>query len=186
MRVVLKELDYIESDFEYRSEVISEADSEFIKSINEFLATHPELKEIYDLNEKHFDTEGLILTDVYGTVKHRTSGKKIGMPILYYRANTAGTVHDGDTYAMGIPPDNHPDYYYEFLDNQALMYLGTPDGDTHPMSGNWQWFYEKTTNPNITSPPRPYNDQTFILQSAGPDGLYGTTDDVFNFNTGGY
>lgn len=45
---LLKELDYIESDFEYRSEVISEADSEFIRSVTDFLEKHPELKEIYD------------------------------------------------------------------------------------------------------------------------------------------
>jgi hypothetical protein len=48
VKKLLKELDYIESDFEYRSEVISEADSEFIQSVNEFLLLHPELKEIYD------------------------------------------------------------------------------------------------------------------------------------------
>lgn len=55
---LLKELDYIESDFEYRSEVISEADSEFIKCVNEFLKDHPELKEIYDkkINEKINET----------------------------------------------------------------------------------------------------------------------------------
>ena len=45
---LLKELDYIESDFEYRSEVISDADSKFINSINEFLLNHPELKDLYD------------------------------------------------------------------------------------------------------------------------------------------
>lgn len=48
VKKLLKELDYIESDFEYRSEVISEADSEFIQSVNDFLVSHPELKEIYD------------------------------------------------------------------------------------------------------------------------------------------
>ncbi len=48
IKKLLKELDYIESDFEYRSEVISEADSEFIKCVNSFLDAHPELKEIYD------------------------------------------------------------------------------------------------------------------------------------------
>lgn len=48
IKKLLKELDYIESDFEYRSEVISEADSEFIKCVNIFLEAHPELKEIYD------------------------------------------------------------------------------------------------------------------------------------------
>jgi|SaaInlV_165m_DNA_1040744.scaffolds.fasta_scaffold29088_1 hypothetical protein len=48
IKKLLKELDYIESDFEYRSEVISDADSEFINSVNNFLSLHPELKEIYD------------------------------------------------------------------------------------------------------------------------------------------
>jgi hypothetical protein len=48
VKKLLKELDYIESDFEYRSEVISEADGEFIQSVNDFLLSHPELKDIYD------------------------------------------------------------------------------------------------------------------------------------------
>lgn len=41
-------MDYIESDFEYRNEIISEADQQFINSINNFLTSHPEIKEIYD------------------------------------------------------------------------------------------------------------------------------------------
>lgn len=47
-RKLLKELDYVESDFEYRNEIISEADAQFISSINQFLQNHPELKELYD------------------------------------------------------------------------------------------------------------------------------------------
>lgn len=45
---LLKELDFIEMDYEYRTELISEADSEFMKSINLFLDKNPELKQIYD------------------------------------------------------------------------------------------------------------------------------------------
>lgn len=45
---LFKELDYMESDFEYRNEIISEADSEFIIQVNNFLEEHPRLKEIYD------------------------------------------------------------------------------------------------------------------------------------------
>ena len=45
---LFKELDYMESDFEYRNEIISEADSEFITQVNNFLEEHPQLKEIYD------------------------------------------------------------------------------------------------------------------------------------------
>ena len=45
---LFKELEYVESDFEYRSEIISEADSDFISKVNNFLEEHPSLKEIYD------------------------------------------------------------------------------------------------------------------------------------------
>lgn len=48
IKKLLKELDYIESDFEYRNEIISEADQQFINSINSFLISHPEIKELYD------------------------------------------------------------------------------------------------------------------------------------------
>ena len=45
---LLKELDFIESDYEYRNLVVHEADTQFINSITEFLSQHPELKKIYD------------------------------------------------------------------------------------------------------------------------------------------
>ena len=156
------------------------------------------LKEIYQTPIKGefgnpFNGENFVLTDVYGTAKHNTSGNKIGMPILYYKANTAGTLHDWDPAEFDITEGNgNADFIYCYHDNLSLLYLGTQDGDAHPMysypDGNdnygWQWFYKKTTNANVSN--TPYNDQTFILQSAGPDGLYGTPDDVFNFNIGGY
>jgi len=48
VKKLIKELEFIESDYEYRSEIISEADSEFIRSINEFLTQHPDIKDVYD------------------------------------------------------------------------------------------------------------------------------------------
>lgn len=48
IKKLFKELEYIESDFEYRSEIISEADYDFIGKVNNFLEGHPELKELYD------------------------------------------------------------------------------------------------------------------------------------------
>jgi rubrerythrin len=48
IKKLLKELEFTESDFEYRNLAVSEADSLFINSINDFLAQHPELKKIYD------------------------------------------------------------------------------------------------------------------------------------------
>ena len=48
VKKLLKELEYVESDFEYRSEVISGVDVDFIKCVNDFLILHPDLKDIYD------------------------------------------------------------------------------------------------------------------------------------------
>lgn len=44
---LLKELDYIQSELEYRNELITEADAQFMKYINQFLDENPELKKIY-------------------------------------------------------------------------------------------------------------------------------------------
>lgn len=48
IKKLLKELEFTESDFEYRNLAVSEADSLFIDSINTFLNHHPDLKKIYD------------------------------------------------------------------------------------------------------------------------------------------
>jgi hypothetical protein len=48
VKKLLKELDYIESDYEYRNEIITEADSDFMRKVNIFLNDYPELKELYD------------------------------------------------------------------------------------------------------------------------------------------
>lgn len=50
IRKLLKELDYIESEFEYTNEVISDADTSFMEGINFTLDKYPELKDKY--NEK--------------------------------------------------------------------------------------------------------------------------------------
>ena len=44
---LLKELDYIESELEYRHELVSEADNQFMIYISEFLEENPELKKLY-------------------------------------------------------------------------------------------------------------------------------------------
>ena len=48
IKKLLKELEFTESDFEYRNLAVSEADSLFIDSINTFLNHHPDLKKNYD------------------------------------------------------------------------------------------------------------------------------------------
>jgi hypothetical protein len=47
VKKLLKELDYIESELEYRHELVSEADNQFMIYISEFLEENPELKKLY-------------------------------------------------------------------------------------------------------------------------------------------
>lgn len=48
IKKLLKELDFIESDFIYKNEVISGADNDFIKEVNDTLDKHNELKIIFN------------------------------------------------------------------------------------------------------------------------------------------
>ncbi len=45
---LLKELEFVESDYDFKNEVVSEADGEFLNSVTKFLEGHPQLKELFD------------------------------------------------------------------------------------------------------------------------------------------
>jgi hypothetical protein len=94
---------------------------------------------------------------------------------------------------------NSPENIYDFRDNDLLLQMGMPwnPGYAHLMaSGNQntihgvpldksseRFFYHNTYDENIALPNgRPHNSDSFILISAGPDGEYGTGDDVTNFS----
>ncbi len=120
-----------------------------------------------------FREDAYVLCDIYE--KKRPSGKKTGMPILYYRANVKATAHD-------VNDPNNPANIYNYRDNQALVELGVP-GDSkavHPL-GDPKRFYLNTESdkPGMRGTPR--RADSYILISAGYDGLYGTADDVCNF-----
>lgn len=51
---LIRELEYIESDYEYKSEVLQSADVEFLNSVNKIVSSHPELKQIYDERTKQY------------------------------------------------------------------------------------------------------------------------------------
>ncbi len=122
-----------------------------------------------------------VLCDVYNRVKNQDTGKKIGMPILYYKADTSNTVHDPN----GPFPTASDDkgYIYNYLDNDELVKLKKPwDGSDHPLENEPERFYEITRDDRIdVDTGRPYRADSYILISAGFDGEYGTSDDVFNF-----
>ena len=48
VRRLLKELDYVKSDYEYKNEIVFEADNSFMRSLNEFLERNIVLKELFD------------------------------------------------------------------------------------------------------------------------------------------
>ena len=55
---LLKELDYIKSDFDCKNEIVSEADSSFMVELDSFLEKNLKLKELFNntLNEKNVET----------------------------------------------------------------------------------------------------------------------------------
>jgi len=148
-----------------------------------------QLRDIYK-EVGPFSGENFVLCDVFRTVTHLQSGKKVGMPILYYKANTSNTQHDFAN------PDN-PQNIYDYRDNQSLVMLGKPwdppsaGGTPHRLAMETGQqpgyrFYMNTTNDKLLSSSRaavrPYRADTFILISAGSDGEYGTPDDICNFD----
>ena len=119
-----------------------------------------------------------VLIDMYKQVKNTATGKDVGLPILYYKANklrigNSPAVADWDkinTYSIND----------SFCNSWGII---TSTGDWSDPVANASVFYNAIQNPNFPGPPaRPYRAESFLLQSAGPDGLYGTTDDMFNFD----
>lgn len=143
------------------------------------------LADIYGRgNTSLFAEEAFVLCDVYPNVTYlgRAGRELIGMPILYYKANTSNSRH-----ILRTPTDVRNNIY-NFVDNHVLVGLGAPweAGRKHPLFEDPKKFYEMTVNDQIDLDgdgvgDRPCRADSYILLSAGHDGLYGTDDDVFNF-----
>jgi hypothetical protein len=134
------------------------------------------LGELYS-NVGPFDGNDYVICDIYEHTTLITTGKKVGMPVLYYKANTSKTAHDIND------PDN-PGNIYNYRDNQALLALGVPGrpGLKHPLYENPKIFYKMTRDYQFAKTSKPQRADSFILLSAGADGLYGTKDDIANFD----
>ncbi len=127
-----------------------------------------------------------VLADAFPK-KMTLSGKECGMPILYYRANTSQIGNNPSSLNWGANTYNLNDSY---CDGQGIIRRPIPfqsSEPAHPLANcenderAANYFYGMIKNPNFTSPERPYRANSFLLHSAGPDGLYGTPDDMFNF-----
>ncbi len=147
-----------------------------------------------------------VLCDIYKVRKFIDSTGKIvsaGAPILYYKANTSSKIFDAN-----IPGATTVNRVYNYYDNSPVINLGklTSNGNSglaHPFAYGVDSpvFYDDITRYNpatspgyggsgigygirdmrMPKPNRPYNPDNYILISAGPDGYYGTADDIHNF-----
>jgi type II secretory pathway pseudopilin PulG len=139
------------------------------------------MRDIYGTSASTFLPTSYVLCDVYE--RQMASGRKTGMPILYYKANTANNLHDPNNFRPTI--DNPNGNIYNYWDNQQLVVSGKPwetsAGTPHALS-RWEQFYRNTQNHMLTTARQPYRSDTYILLSAGYDGEYGTVDDIFNFD----
>ena len=134
-----------------------------------------------------------VLCDVFSVKKitfakpgiNETTTQNAGTPILYYRANTSSK---SLTYAAGPGSSNPADLIYNARDNFPLINLGKladwnkpPAARRRHILEDFGFFYEYIRDPKVTARPWPYRPDSYILISAGPDGEYGTADDICNF-----
>jgi type II secretory pathway pseudopilin PulG len=137
------------------------------------------LGDLYS-NTAPFDSSQFVLCDVYTRVESKSTGKQVGMPVLYFRANTSNTLHEYS------PADNSANIY-NVDDNIEVVRLGMPwmrqppAGPLHQLASTPEKFYEETQNTKITTSVRPHHPDSYILLAAGFDGEYGTPDDIYNF-----
>lgn len=141
------------------------------------------LSTLYGTLPSGWTIDSFVLADMYKIKRNTATGKMIGSPILYYRADTTKTGHTSSS------PSTSTYNVWDVTGTMSVsgftkIFKSLSDGKTaHPLtSSTAAWFYERTQNPNFTTPARPYRADSFILHSAGPDGLYGNSDDVFNFD----
>ncbi len=125
------------------------------------------------------------LTLISGT---KTEIVTAGTPILYYKANTSNKSWFGK--------NKYFERIYNYDDNGAMLplinkvdltkrLLVNNTSDSVYPAGEWGTFYRYLTDPKF--PPGvilgewPVNADSYVLISAGVDGLYGTADDITNF-----
>ena len=166
-----------------------------------------QIRDIYDataggspLSYSGFDPNTYVLCDSYNRVTNKTTGKKIGMPILYYKADPTrtklGHPMPGVSPSDMITANAFGQYIYNYLDNQVLINMAMPWLSTayvHPLASAGgtpegvnitdcpKKFYDITRDPKVNTGDRPVRADSYILMSAGFDGEYGTKDDIYNF-----
>jgi len=134
-----------------------------------------------------------VFTDVFRKKKITLSNSdsvKVGSPILYYKANSTSR-----HFKVSPMPPYYDEWIYNVLDNDSIVKLRRLDKATakHHFASDYtapdpdnrtgiEIFYDTITNPNVQTHEKPFNAKTFILISAGWDGIFGTKDDISSFD----
>jgi len=149
------------------------------------------LGDIYSGTPQGLNTERFVICDSYSVRRH--GGAKTGMPVLYFRANTKYKLQDWDDEDTtgGEPTGGTLDDIYQYSDNEWIFRNASPEtGESHEID-DVASFEEAILNDQVldldldgdenTLIKVPYRADKYILMSAGKDGIFGNSDDIYNF-----
>lgn len=118
-------------------------------------------------------------------------GGRGGVPVIYNEQDNAHITGSMDTSFLGMDFGAGPlgsDYgdCFHYLANVGEMPDGPSDTDHDCQPGGRKSFAHTIYDPNATigtaaGIARPHRPDSYLLISAGPDGIYGSSDDVANF-----
>jgi prepilin-type N-terminal cleavage/methylation domain-containing protein len=149
-----------------------------------------------------YDSAAPVIVDVFRQKKiTRPSGSTtyVGTPVLYFKANRGARFFDrnGPTGSSNLGEWTYNYYDNDLADNgfYNLPNLKNPEDTTNDNLHHFdysyidpitnvngiEYFYDYITNKKIESFDQAQNPEGFLLISAGRDGIYGTKDDITNF-----
>lgn len=134
-----------------------------------------------------------VMCDVFGKwpvkLTVRSEHVKAGTPVLYFRANPVMKAIADVRQTLPANTD-YSIFTYNFADNEPIIKLLTdqllmrntvsPD-ESFGSNVGATWFYDQIRDKRISTSPTAMRRDSYILISAGHDGIYGTEDDIYNF-----
>ncbi len=157
---------------------------------------------IYTSGSDKYADRAPVITDIFRQKRITLSDGQnafVGTPVLYFRANRSSRIFkpDGASYNLGYQAANgYQNWIYDYYDNfgfYKLPHLKEPENTQYQHRfdddyahtdgrGGIRYFYDYITNYKIDAYRKPQNPQGFIIISAGRDGIFGTKDDIANFD----
>lgn len=155
---------------------------------------------VYEPNDIFTDTatglnpKGHMICDVFAVKSEKIGNKrrKIGTPVLYFQANRSPENTQSISYGGGDTA-SHTKNIYNYFDNYHPINTGMQPANgakkhkLYESTLTGEAFYKFICDPMAATSTviggcgRPVRTDSFLLISAGFDGLYGTGDDICNF-----